>query len=348
VLRDVGRDAEVREGQEVGLATADLGDRGVPGLDVDVGGRRGRQHVRARLDADAAGVAGEEGSIFEVTDVVRGVTRRREHLPAEGVALGDPDPVCRHGASCPRAAERRRRVGAPRPEARRVGEGGADLGDPHRELRVLADDRPRRAGMVEMDVGEEEVADVGQLEAALATALSEPRERGGRPAVEQSRAVGRLRYVHADGAAVAEELEVDRLEHRNVSGARARRSGAGGSLESGEEGGGGIERERGGAGCEGRRKSVRGRRRATARDADYALTAGDSASAEPRPARERDGPSSTRRERDHAAVVPHLAGLRPGLCAEPGENTRSTASWASRNADGASVLAVLAHPQARS
>ena len=42
-----------------------------------------------------------------------------------------------------------------------------DRRDPDGELRVLADDRPGRAGVVEMDVGEEQVPDVRQLEPLL-------------------------------------------------------------------------------------------------------------------------------------------------------------------------------------
>ena len=70
--------------------------------------------------------------------------------------------------------------------------GRADLGDPDAEAGMLAHDRAGGAGVVEVDVREQEVADVGQLEPALgepvlaAAAASSPgrsRRAPARPAV---------------------------------------------------------------------------------------------------------------------------------------------------------------------
>ena len=53
-------------------------------------------------------------------------------------------------------------------QARRVDEvWRADLGHVHLKLRVLADQNPRRARVVEMDVREEKVTNVSELEPAL-------------------------------------------------------------------------------------------------------------------------------------------------------------------------------------
>ena len=72
-----------------------------------------------------------------------------------------------------------------------------------------ADDRPGRAGVVEMDVRKQEVADVGQLEALLREPRLERRERRRGPAVEERRAVVRVDEVHADRLRPAAEVEVE-------------------------------------------------------------------------------------------------------------------------------------------
>ena len=81
---------------------------------------------------------------------------------------------------------------------------------------MLADDRAGGAGVVEVDVREEQVAHVAELEAALAQALLQPRERRRRPAVEERRPVARLDQVDADRALEAAEPEVDRVERLHV------------------------------------------------------------------------------------------------------------------------------------
>ena len=133
--------------------------------------------------------------------MVRGVARGREHLPAEGLALGERDVRLGHRRELapervePLAVEPPRRGLEPRrvDEVRR-----ADRRDPDLQLRVLAHDRARGARMVEMDVREQQVADVGELEPALAKALLQPGERRRRPAVEQGGPVVGLDDVDAD------------------------------------------------------------------------------------------------------------------------------------------------------
>ena len=73
---------EVREEQRVGIPREDLLLAVAPGLDVDVGRRRGRHHVGARAAADARRVADERDARrgIEVRDVMRRVPRRVRHL----------------------------------------------------------------------------------------------------------------------------------------------------------------------------------------------------------------------------------------------------------------------------
>ncbi len=68
----------------------------------------------------------------------------------------------------------------------------ANLGDVHLQPRVLADEDARGAGVVEMDVRQEEVPQVAQLEPAFAQPGLERADARGRAAVEQRRAVFRL------------------------------------------------------------------------------------------------------------------------------------------------------------
>ncbi len=79
---------------------------------------------------------------------------------------------------------------------------------------MLADDRAGGARVVEVDVREEQVAEVAELEPALARAR---RAAGGSVvAGPQSKSAGpsrRLEQVDADRLRQAEEVEVDRLEH---------------------------------------------------------------------------------------------------------------------------------------
>src|SRR5215207_10055670 len=82
----------------------------------------------------------------------------------------------------------------------------------HLDVRMLADDRPGRTGMVQVDVGEEQVPHVGELDPALPQAGFERGERRRRAAVEHRRPVARLDEVRADHALDALVMEVDRRD----------------------------------------------------------------------------------------------------------------------------------------
>ena len=105
-------------------------------------------------------------------------------------------------------------VQAPRArlEARGVDEvRGADLGDVDVERGMAANEHAGRAGVVEVDVGEQEVRDVGELEASLLQLGLEPLDARGRPAVEERGPVVGLDHVRADRLLVAEVEEIDRV-----------------------------------------------------------------------------------------------------------------------------------------
>ena len=88
----------------------------------------------------------------------------------------------------------------------------ADLGDVHLQTRVLADEHAGRARVVEVDVREQQVAQIGDGEPALVQDGPERVDVRGRPAVEQRRPVVGLEQVAADHALVPEVKQVERLD----------------------------------------------------------------------------------------------------------------------------------------
>jgi uncharacterized protein YbjQ (UPF0145 family) len=79
----------------------------------------------------------------------------------------------------------------------------------HLEHRVAADELPGRAGMVEMDVREEEMPEVFELEPALREAAHQFGETDGRAAVEDRRALSGVEQVDADHALGRLVAEID-------------------------------------------------------------------------------------------------------------------------------------------
>ena len=80
---------------------------------------------------------------------------------------------------------------------------------------MVAHDRAGGAGVVEVDVREQEVTQVGETDAALCEPGFERLACRGRPAVEEGEAVVGLDQVDPDRALAAGEVQVDRL-HRVV------------------------------------------------------------------------------------------------------------------------------------
>ena len=82
---------------------------------------------------------------------------------------------------------------------------------------MFSDKDSGRARMVEVDVREQQVTDVGESETVLAKALLEALDSGGRSAVEEGRAVLRVEQVRADYSGGSLVSEVDRPgRHREM------------------------------------------------------------------------------------------------------------------------------------
>ena len=92
----------------------------------------------------------------------------------------------------------------------------ADFRDVHLKTRMLADERSGSAGVVEMDVREQQVADVGQGQAAFFEPLLEGGDAGRGPAVVERETVRGLEQVDADDALVALMVEVHRIRHSHA------------------------------------------------------------------------------------------------------------------------------------
>ena len=97
-------------------------------------------------------------------------------------------------------------------EPRRVDEvRRPDLGDVHLEAGMLANQRARGAGVVEMDVREQQVAHVVQHEAALGQLRLQRRDAGRRPAVLEREPVVGLEQVDADDALGTFVVQIKRI-----------------------------------------------------------------------------------------------------------------------------------------
>jgi hypothetical protein len=196
------------------LPPSELVERPLPRLEVDLRRRGGGVDEATRVDPHAGRVARVERPVLvEVRDVVARVAGRGE--------AGEPDDVLAHrehvcgrdrGELAPELVERVA-VEAPRARLEPLGVDEVrqpDLGDVHGEGRVLADEHPRRAGVVEVDVREEQVAEVAELEPARPERVPERRHAGRRSAVEQRGAVVGVDQVRPDPPAVAEVEKVER------------------------------------------------------------------------------------------------------------------------------------------
>ena len=88
----------------------------------------------------------------------------------------------------------------------------ADLGDVHLQAGVLADEHAGGAGMVEVDVREQQVPHVLQLEPALGEARLQLGDADRGPAVEERRPIRGLEQVAADHPLPAEVAQVERAQ----------------------------------------------------------------------------------------------------------------------------------------
>jgi uncharacterized membrane protein len=215
---DVCEDAEVDQREPRGSAALRLRDRPLPGFEVDLGRRTGRQHEAPRLDPYAGRVTGVQGAVVvQVRDVMPRVSGCRKRFEPEHAVADDVNVRLRNRhelAIEPVQAVSVEAASAGLEPGRVDQVRGADLRDVHLQIWVLAHEHAGCARMIEMDVREDQVADVGQGESTLCQTLLEPLGARRGAAIEQGRAIVRLDDVGADRALVAGVEEIDRsAEH---------------------------------------------------------------------------------------------------------------------------------------
>ena len=167
VALDVVEDAEVDEREPPRRASLDLVERPLPGVEVDLGRRRRREHEPARRDADAGRVAVVERPVLVL---VRDVVRRRG--PGSGSTRARRRRRRRRGRSPrgrararPRARRTRRRTAGVRSPRAGSGRRGAARRSPRRAPSSAGCSRTSDAGgarVVEVDVREQQVRHVAR------------------------------------------------------------------------------------------------------------------------------------------------------------------------------------------
>src|SRR3954463_11409879 len=160
-------DAEGGGREPLGLAAEDLVEGLVPGLDVDLRRRRGRNDVPGGEDAHTCRVTGEHSAVIhQVADVVGRVAGGCEGLDARRRVPDHLDARLRHGQRL--VVQRFEVVAVEAPGGRdqtgRVDDmRRADLRDVDADVRVLPEEVPRGAGVVEVDVRQEQVPDRAEV-----------------------------------------------------------------------------------------------------------------------------------------------------------------------------------------
>jgi hypothetical protein len=169
---------EVGEEEARGLALENCLEGFVPERQIDVGRGRSRINVREVVDADAARVADESDALVgvEIGDVMRGVAGRIGDVEFAGAkreclaAFEDLQIFLRDGKCF--AKEDGELVA---PEAGCAGDEfgwvghvtGAVRVDVDFQIWIFADEFAAGAGVIEMDVGEEDGVEIGDREAVL-------------------------------------------------------------------------------------------------------------------------------------------------------------------------------------
>src|SRR6266516_131085 len=135
-------DAKMHEREPARPPRRDLDDRPVPLVEVEVRRRRRRQDRSLGLEANTRSVARVEGAVaVEITDVVAGVSGRREALEPEDVGPDDSDVLLRNRRELSPERVEGIAVQAPRAglEPAWIGEMGRSyLGDVDLQRRMLA------------------------------------------------------------------------------------------------------------------------------------------------------------------------------------------------------------------
>lgn len=177
VLGGIVNVAEVGQEKAFGTPGGDVVERSVPEFEVDVGRRSSRQEIGFALDADAGSVTDESdaGGGVPVSNVMRSVARRIENVEIDGaeadfLATSEPDEIALgHGQAI--AVKRLELIAVETAgtgqQARRVDHvGGAEFMDINFDARIFPDNGTGSAGMVEVNMGEQESVERSEFEAA--------------------------------------------------------------------------------------------------------------------------------------------------------------------------------------
>ena len=149
---------------------------------------------------------------------MRRVPRRREGLVLEHPLAHDPHVLGRDGQQWAPEAVEVLAVEAAGAALEPLGldqVGSADLADVHDEAGVLLDERSRRPCMVEVDMGEDEMAQIPDLEPVLRQSCTERLEAARGTAIDQ-RGLGARVEVRGDDTLATEMLEVEELHSRDA------------------------------------------------------------------------------------------------------------------------------------
>ena len=181
----------------------DAGEAVVPRFEVDIRRRRRRHHVAVGHHLDACGVADEgdarvRGEVAHVMRGVAGCVRHLERSPAfldAFAAVKDDQRLLRHRRDLTPEAVHRVAV-----QARRARQQLPRIDQVRRSLRVnedaqlgvLADQRPGRSGVIEMDMRNQERGDVTHGDPGPFELPFQGPERAGRSGIDERDAAGPL------------------------------------------------------------------------------------------------------------------------------------------------------------
>ena len=209
---DVRDLAVVGNAERAEIALLERVERALPGRHVDLGsGRRWVQE--AALAPQTAHRVARVGNAIRIdeSDLMVGVTRHRDYVETEGGLAKQVN--VRIGDRIDGAEERRERLAvdpcrALQEPCRVYDVRCSDLVHVNLKVRMERDERPRSTGVVRVDVGQKQVANVAELEAQRADPSKETLERGVRPAVDQRR-LGFVDKVDPDYLGDSPVLNVD-------------------------------------------------------------------------------------------------------------------------------------------
>jgi len=216
-LRILG-DPEVGQRDPARRPALELVERSPPRVEIHLGWRGRGEHEAAGCDPDAGRVTRVERPVLvEVGHVMGRMTGGREARKPDHLVIDDADIRFRDRCELPPERVEGVPVEPPRArlEPRRVDEMlGAHPRDVHLELGVLADEDARGAGVVEMDVREEQMTHVARVDPTCGERVSQPGEGARGAAVVERETFAGVDEVRADQAALSTVEHVERpIEH---------------------------------------------------------------------------------------------------------------------------------------